>query len=483
MPDSLALHLSAYALTYAVHSTVLLGLAALALRRARLDPLLVARAWKVALLGGLGTALVHTSTGFAPLLPRLDLAAGAASLRSLDPRLAPARAALPATPAPDVAAPSGPATEALARTPTALPAALGAAEPLASDFGRNTLLAMWLCGSLYGLLRLRSRRGRFQSRVGDRLPVWDEELREALARLCRRAGLRRPVRLSRSPSIQVPLTWGLWRPEICLPERAIAELEPAELQAVLAHELGHVVRRDALWLGIGQALDALCFFQPLNRLGRRALAREAEHLADAFAVQLTGRPLTLARCLAKVATWIEVEASGRPAQASAMASSRHALLERVERLLEPRPLAGRRAAATAAVLAVPVLLLPLMPAVAAHTERGAPRSAAAPSAAADLSAEFPRERLATLEEWVLPRTTELPRHSRHDLPALVEELGVQLAAVAAELAALEAHPRAAEHGAALARCAARLRSLEATLARASALLQTRSPGVASAGSD
>lgn len=158
------------------------------------------------------------------------------------------------------------------------------------------------------------------------------------------------VALCVSPELPVPCTWGLWRPVIGVPERALDELDAAELDAVLAHELAHVARRDAWWhMGV-QAWLAL---NPLHLPARRAarsLARATELSADAWAARLTGAPLELAGGLTKVAGW--GHGARVPVPALAMAAQPHLVSERVEALLDRRPMVAPRDLAPFAIAAL-----------------------------------------------------------------------------------------------------------------------------------
>ena len=149
------------------------------------------------------------------------------------------------------------------------------------------------------------------------------------------------VRLTLSSALGSPIA--LVSHEIIVPPRAL-ELEPRQQEAMLAHELAHVVRRDPAWLVLAAIIEAALFIQPLNRLARRGMQEAAEELSDDWAVRHLGSGLHLARCLAEVAGWLEHDHASEPF-ASPMASERGSILvRRVRRLLDD---AGpRRALAT-----------------------------------------------------------------------------------------------------------------------------------------
>jgi hypothetical protein len=213
------------------------------------------------------------------------------------------------------------------------------------------LLGVWILGAAACLARLAYRRLRFCRRLGDRRELDEGELVETLESLCTAAGIRRRVRLAVSAELSGPVAMGT--AEICLPERVLTSLAPAEQRAVLAHELGHLVRRDPTWLALGVVLENLLFVQPLNRMARRRVQEAAEYLCDDWAARQTGGGLTLAKCLAEVATWLQ--ARRRAVPVSGMAENRSQLVERVQRLLdgvEPRAARGLRMAVPVAALAL-----------------------------------------------------------------------------------------------------------------------------------
>src|SRR5580700_236590 len=105
---------------------------------------------------------------------------------------------------------------------------------------------------------------------------------QTLARLhyfARAARLRSTPRLAESELLSVPVTFGVRHPAILLPA-GWREWEPAELDAVLAHEISHVARRDALTERLSLLHRAIFWFSPLSWWLDRRLAELAEEARD-----------------------------------------------------------------------------------------------------------------------------------------------------------------------------------------------------------
>jgi len=104
----------------------------------------------------------------------------------------------------------------------------------------------------------------------------------ALARLHffnRATGLRAAPRLAESELLSVPVTFGVRQPAILLPA-GWRDWEHAELDAVVAHEISHVVRRDALAERLALLHRAIFWFSPLSWRLARHLADLAEEASD-----------------------------------------------------------------------------------------------------------------------------------------------------------------------------------------------------------
>ncbi len=345
----------AWMLTYLLHSTLLLGLAALVSKRlARWSVAAEEVVWKTALVGAILTASLQLAAGWQPLAGEWRLA-GTPSTETLNVGTGlvaaqPARVGERLAPTADLAPAQSLERRAVPALPPAAPSRSLASLPSLSSLA----LAFWACGALLLLAAY----GRSYLRLGRRLKhrprVVAGDLHAQLRTLAAEAGLAGAVRLSCSSRVPVPLALGFGRPEICVPPRAFAGLTLEQQEGMLAHELAHLARRDPFWLVLGQAIACLLFFQPLNWVARRRLREISEMLSDEWAVARTGRPLSLAGCLAEVAGW---SAGLRRLPVPSMADRPSSLGVRIRRLLaESRsPEHPARRAWLAAVMGVLVI--------------------------------------------------------------------------------------------------------------------------------
>ncbi len=111
--------------------------------------------------------------------------------------------------------------------------------------------------------------------VASRLAAWRDRLR-----------LRRRVRVVTAEASVSPFTVGLLRPVIFIPSALLSPGRREALSSALAHELAHVVRCDALALGVERTIRRLYFFHPAAWLAGLRLEEGRERLADGLVVSL-----------------------------------------------------------------------------------------------------------------------------------------------------------------------------------------------------
>jgi len=391
MTESITLTALSWLATYLVHSTLLIGCVWAFTGACRLDSLTRSLLWKLALVGGLFTATLQTGLGVQPALGLLSLT---------EPEAAPVPAPVPGRLSvesrlllisgsdviridesgvcigpgcelPEWRSPglmlAGFDSEEDDLSPPELlltideaPVVPMAAAPVpAPEAPSGSQVAGWLVGLFaFGagasLLRLGFLVRGLRRSLRGRTPIHVGPLHERLSSLVARARIRRlPLRLTVSAGLRSPVA--LASGEIVVPPEAL-ELEARQQEAMLAHELAHVLRRDPAWLVLAAVIEALLFIQPLNRVARRGMQEAAEELSDDWAVRHIGSGLHLARCLTEVAGWLEREE--KPVRlASPMASGSGSLLvRRVRRLLEQQPGARRLAGAWRVMMGLGLLV-------------------------------------------------------------------------------------------------------------------------------
>jgi beta-lactamase regulating signal transducer with metallopeptidase domain len=380
--------------TYWIHSTIALGAAWLLERCLPHRLRIIEAAWKVALVAGLVTATLQLSLDIHPLGGRRRL-----------PWYAPAQAQAVTIP---FAAPR------VHRAVHPIPMAHVVAPSVVKShtpWGLTLFVGSWALGGGLALGGLLYSWRRFARRLADRRELADLRVHAALSALEEVSGSRY-VRLTQSAAVDVPVALGVVGREICVPERALSELDGEQIDALLAHELAHLTRRDPAWLLLSSLISRAFLLQPLNFLAARRVASYAELACDDLAAEWTRRPLALAHCLADVAGWlVEPRAA---LVAPAMAGQPSLLRRRVERLLARRggPESLPRWFPTAAVVAV-VAALAFAPSCASWEEGSPPHTHAAMAAPPPpLVAGTPTPQLAIIAEPV-PGVVVAPHHRHH----------------------------------------------------------------------
>ena len=276
-----------FALDIALKATVLLlatGIALAALKRASASTRQL-----VATLGLAGTLLLPAVTLVAP---RWEI--------PLVPNPVPLASPAPATPSgEDWAPPADPNAafirdEKLASEPVsppeetnevstaplpAAPEAIPGRSPISRTTGMLLILAGWAAGMAFSIGRLAHGAARVRRVCRLASSDADGEWSGLVADLSEKIGFSRPVRLLFSEDLAVPVTTGVSRPIVLLPETARRWNEERR-RVVLLHELAHVQRADWVALVIGQLAVAVYWFHPLAWAVRVQMRRDCERACD-----------------------------------------------------------------------------------------------------------------------------------------------------------------------------------------------------------
>jgi len=151
------------------------------------------------------------------------------------------------------------------------------------------LIALWVSGfGAIVLARLRSWR-RINAAVRASVPV-------VLS-----AGVVPPhVRVRAIAGLHEPGVVGFARPTLLLPSDITRHLTPAQLQAVLTHELCHIRRRDNLTAGVHMVVEAVFWFHPLIWWIGARLVEERERACDEAVLTTLTEPIAYAEGILNV---------------------------------------------------------------------------------------------------------------------------------------------------------------------------------------
>jgi bla regulator protein blaR1 len=172
--------------------------------------------------------------------------------------------------------------------------------PNASPFLAAALAAIWLGGFIAVLALWFTNWRRLSIALRNSVPLLEGREIEALRRQERVAGIRQRVEMLLSRATLEPGIFGMTRPVLVWPEGISQHLETAHLDAIVAHELWHVRRRDNLAAALHMVVEAIFWFHPLVWwLGAR-LVEERERACDEEVVGLGGERRIYAESILKV---------------------------------------------------------------------------------------------------------------------------------------------------------------------------------------
>ena len=157
------------------------------------------------------------------------------------------------------------------------------------------------------------------------------ELRLFLGEMVMHMNISPAVQLWISEKIDTPLIFGWIKPVILLPISAVSQLNTAQLEAILIHELAHIKRNDYFWNIIVTLSEVIFYFNPFARWIIQEIRIERENSCDDRVLQFPYRPDQYAQALLK----LEQQRIGSQSQLmlAARGSNRNLLLCRVKRML------------------------------------------------------------------------------------------------------------------------------------------------------
>lgn len=228
-----------------------------------------------------------------------------------------------------------PVVNVTADTSTQVIAAQNNASPALTDlllsfFNRycNTIVMIWfliiciksvkLVAGVYEVYQLR------RIKISQVAKYWEDKVEQLSALL----KIKQVIGLAESGIAKVPMVIGHFKPLILIPVGFINALTPAEVEAILAHELAHIRRRDYLVNLLQSFMEIIFFFNPAVLWISQLLKAERENCCDDIALEHTNSKYGYIQALLSCQ-----EYQPAPGLGMAMAGNKSNLLDRVKRIV------------------------------------------------------------------------------------------------------------------------------------------------------
>jgi len=198
------------------------------------------------------------------------------------------------------------------------------------DQNLSLLVNFWFLGVLLFLFRLLNSLSEIRSLRKSSSLVTDFQIEKIAYRMAGNMGIKPNVQLRTTESGISPLTFGAFKPMILLPAGLILQLSPAQLEAIITHELAHVKRNDYLVNLLLSGLEVIFFFHPCYWWMNNTLKELRENAADDLVMKAGIEPINLATSLAEVLNFAK---QNPPELALAAGKKRNPTLQRIKRML------------------------------------------------------------------------------------------------------------------------------------------------------
>jgi beta-lactamase regulating signal transducer with metallopeptidase domain len=164
----------------------------------------------------------------------------------------------------------------------------------------SLIALIWCFGFAFCLLRLLGHIAQVYYLKTQRNFPADEYWVDIKDNLLQKAGLNKTVELVESAMVRTPILVGHLKPFIMFPIGLINRLDPSEVEAIIAHEVAHIIRRDYLFNILQSLVETIFYYHPAVWWLSNAMRREREIAADELAIALTGNAVNYAKALVVV---------------------------------------------------------------------------------------------------------------------------------------------------------------------------------------
>jgi len=156
---------------------------------------------------------------------------------------------------------------------------------------------------------------------------WDLKLKQMVDKM----KVSRPVSMLESALIKMPMVIGYFKPVILMPLGALSNIPADQLEAIISHELAHVLRKDYVINIIQSVIEVFFFFHPAVWWISKNIRIEREYNCDDLTIKFYDDPLIYVKALANIK---EMETNNEYTRfVTAFSNGKDQLLERIHRMI------------------------------------------------------------------------------------------------------------------------------------------------------
>jgi beta-lactamase regulating signal transducer with metallopeptidase domain len=194
-------------------------------------------------------------------------------------------------------------------------------------------VATWLLGIALYSLRLLGGIWRLHEYKTREVSPPERGVLERFDVICKKLRIRSAVKILRSNLVETPIVVGWLKPLIIIPASVLLHIDPRGLETIIAHELIHIRRHDALANIAQSVVEILFFYHPGIWWISSQIRREREFAADAAVLELfEDSHVVYAKALADLEDIRRLTNQRTPLVATAANGGN--LMQRIQRILQ-----------------------------------------------------------------------------------------------------------------------------------------------------
>ena len=198
--------------------------------------------------------------------------------------------------------------------------------------GLPVLVWLWFAGVLFFALKTGGGLWQLHCFKTRKITFPGEEWQARFVELCRKVNVSTKIKFYESALVTAPVVVGWLKPVVLVPGAAFLGLTPAQLEAVIVHELMHVRRLDFA-VNMAQALvEIVLFYHPGVWWISSQIRREREFVCDDLVIEFYGERLNYAHALANLEQLRQTANQRQPQLEVAATGGR--LMNRIQRILQ-----------------------------------------------------------------------------------------------------------------------------------------------------